>query len=130
MLSDKQYVLQECHKLEMWLKKEGAHGKSIKQMALSLDDKLSYDIKMAIKHVNHIRHQFATQSDPSIGYGNMMKFQENMIFLNHFFNPQDFKKENIYDNVRDLKETWDNASTLGKVGMAGLGLVALFALGS
>lgn len=129
MLSDKQYVLQECHKLEMWLRKKGAHGQSIKQMALSLDDKLSYDIKMAIKHVNHIRHQFATQNNPNIGYGNMTKFQENMIFLNQFFNPQEFKQENIYDNLRDVKETWDNASTWGKVGIAGLGILLLSALG-
>lgn len=129
MSNDKNYVIQECAKLEGWLKEKGANGKSIKQMTLSIDGMLSYDVKMAIKHVNHIRHQFVTESSPNVDYQNMTKFYENMAFLSSAFNQKNVKKDDIYENIKDWKNTWDNSSTIGKVGLAGLGIIALIALG-
>jgi hypothetical protein len=71
--------------IEKALKGLGAQGQGLKQLALSVDDQLTPEVRAALRHITHLRNAAAHDADFSVDAQNRAKLEQNLTIVNRFF---------------------------------------------
>lgn len=114
--------------IEKALKVLGAQGQGLKQLALSVDDQLTPEVRAALRHITHLRNAAAHDADFSVDAQNCAKLEQNLATVSRFFAQPPRKTRASRNSTRPQKHRFSRLKLIVRLFFIGLVILAGFFL--